>query len=312
MFDRPGAASGESTIMKISRITFAAFPLLFVASLNAQLTHTWVSSTGNDSTCNGIPAKPCATFSQAMSLTVAGGIVSVLGPGDYGPINITQSVTIDGTGGGSIIFGLHNIGVALSLATPATVVLRNLTIDGGGVGEDAIIIGSTVATRVVNVVIDGCRLEGFVGIGVSLGSESPTYLTIKNTTIQGGAFGVRVNEDGTVAPVTAFSHVSLDHVTIQGATEDGVFAANGNLDISNSNITENAATSAATGIVAEDYATVNVQSTMITSNAYGVCINTNSTAIIGTSTVVADNGTNNANCGGSVQGMGGAGPSPKL
>jgi hypothetical protein len=51
---------------------------------------------------------------------------------------------------------------------------------------------------------------------------------------------------------------------------------------------------------------------MITSNTVGACIFTNSTAIIGTSTVMTDNGTNVEACGGSVQGMRGAGPSPKL
>jgi hypothetical protein len=298
--------------MKLHRIGFAPTCLLFLtASLNAQLIHTWVSSTGNDSTGAGTPAKPYATFQAAVYNTVAGGIVSVLGPGDYGQINITQSITIDGTGGGSISFiGTRSNGVTLNLATPATVVLRNLTIDGGGAGQSAIIIDSTVATNIVNAVIDGCRLEGFTGTGISLGSESPMYVTIKNTTIQSGVFGVRVNENVT-APVTANSHVSLDHVTIQGATESGVLTANGNLDISDSNITQNVGTSAA-GIVAEDYATLNVQNTMITSNTNGVCIYTNSTAIIGTSTVVADNGTNVEGCGGTVQGMGGAGPSPKL
>ena len=140
---------------------------------------------------------------------------------------------------------------------------------------------------------------------------SPMYVTIKNTTIQGGEFGLYTAENGTAAPVTAYSHVSLDHVTIQGATESGVWTGNGNLDISNSNITENVGNSAA-GIMAEDYATLNVQSTMITSNTVGVCIYTNSTAIIGTSTVIADNTTNNEACGGVVQGIAGVGPSPKL
>jgi hypothetical protein len=243
--------------------------------------------------------------------TAPGGIVSVMGPGDYGPVTITQSVTIDGTGGGSIGFAGDGEAIYIDAGAAANIVLRNLTIDGGGTGSDAIFIASAGTTNIINVVIDGCHLEGFTQIGIGLGSESPMYVTVKNTTIQGGQLGVRTFQNGTTAPITNNDHVTLDHVTIQGTTVSGVFTRNGNVDISNSTISGSAG-AGATGIEADTYATLNVQSTMITSNTDGVCIYTNSTAILGTSTVVADNVTNNEACGGAVQGMAGAGPSPKL
>jgi hypothetical protein len=299
--------------MKLHRFDLAAIlPFLFAVSLSAQPAHTWVSATGSDIVGTiGTTAKPFATFQAAIDNTAAGGIVSVLGPGDYGPVTITKSITIDGTGGGSITWSGPFRGVYINPAGPATVVLRNLSIDGGGTGADAILIASAGTANLVNVVIDGCHLEGFMQRGVGLGSESPMYVTIKNTTIQGGDWGVRALGNGTAPPVTAYSHLSLDHVTIQGAAEIGVLTQNGNLDISNSNISGSVGTSAA-GIAAEDYATVNVQSTMVTSNTNGVCIVTNSTAVLGTSTTVADNTTNIENCGGVVQGNAGAGPSPRI
>jgi len=139
------------------------------------------------------------------------------------------------------------------------------------------------------------------------------YVTVRNTSIQGGQLGVRTFQNGSTAPITNNDHVQLDHVTIQGATVAGVFTRNGNMDITNSTIAGTVGSgSYIAGIEADTYATVNVQNSMITSNSYGVCIFANSTAIIGTSTIVADNTTNNEACGGSVQGMAGAGPSPKL
>jgi prepilin-type processing-associated H-X9-DG protein len=105
--------------------------------------------------------------------------------------------------------------------------------------------------------------------------------------------------------------VQLDRVTVQGASSAEVFTRNENMDITNSTITGSVGTNVP-GIEADTYATVNVQSSMVTSNTEGICMFTDSTAIVGTSTVVADNGTNVAFCGGSVQGMAGAGPSPKL
>ncbi|HWE87035.1 MAG TPA: hypothetical protein VG267_18970 [Terracidiphilus sp.] len=286
--------------------TAAACLLLFAASLSAQLTHTWVSATGIDATCTGAVAKPCASFNTAAILTAAGGMISVLGPGDYGAITITKSLTIDGTGGGSIGFAGDAEGIYVNPSASVNVVIRNLTVDGGGTGSNAIYIASAGTANIVNVVIDGCHIEGFTNIGVGLASQSPTYVAVRNTAIQGGVLGVR-----TFQGTTGHDHVTLDHVTVQGATNAGVFTRNGNMDITNSTISGNIGTNVA-GIQADTSATLNVQSSMITGNTNGVCIFASSTAVLGSSTTVADNATNIEACGGSVGGSGSAGPSPKL
>jgi hypothetical protein len=297
--------------MKIHSVYMTAATLLLsAASLSATSAHTWVSATGNDAN-SGTATSPYADFATAVANTTAGGMVSVLGPGDYGPVTLTQSITIDGTNGGSIGFAGDGEGIYIDPSANANIVIRNLTIDGGGTGTDAIFVASAGTTNVINVVIDGCHIEGFADIGVGLGSESPMYVTVKNTTIQGGELGVRTFQNGTAFPVTSYDHVSLDHVTVEGATTSAVFTRNGNLDISNSNLAGNAGTGT-TGIEADTYATLNVQNTMITSNTDGACIYTNSTAIIGNSTTMVDNTTNIEACGGVVSGTAGAGPSPKL
>src|SRR5579863_9921926 len=114
--------------MNLHRIVPAASLLLFAASLSATSAHTWVSATGSDSTGTGTTAKPYATFQTAMNNTTAGGLISVMGPGDYGPVSVIQSVTIDGTGGGSISF-TGSEGIFVNPGAAASVVLRNLTID---------------------------------------------------------------------------------------------------------------------------------------------------------------------------------------
>jgi hypothetical protein len=281
--------------------------LVFAASLSAASAHTWVSATGNDSTGTGTTAKPYATFQTAMNNTTAGGLISVMGPGDYGPVSVIQSVTIDGTGGGSISF-TGSEGIFVNPGAAASVVLRNLTIDGTGVGTDAIFVSSNTSTPTaftVNVVIDGCRLEGFTQIGVGVGSIGLENVVVRNTTIVGGTLGVRTFQSSGEVP---YDQVMLEHSTIQGATSAGVFTRNGPVDIRDSVITQSL-----TGIQADTAATINVQNSNITGNTNGVCIFTASTAVIGTSTLVADNTTNiETTCGGSVQGMGGAAPSPKL
>lgn len=298
--------------MKLYHIGLAGISLVLLAAPRtaaALSSHTWVSATGNDAN-SGTAVSPYADFATAVANTAAGGIVSVLGPGDYGPVTITESITIDGTGGGSIGFAGDGEGIYISAGANANIVLRNLTIDGGGTGSDAIFIASAGTTNIINVVIDGCHVEGFADIGVGLGSESPMYVTVRNSTIQGGELGVRTFQNGTTTPITNNDHVSLDHVTIEGATVSAVFTRNGNLDISNSNLAGNTG-SGTTGLEADTYATINAQNTLVTSNTDGVCIYSNSTLILN-NTTVADNATNIEVCGGTVEGNEGAGPSPKV
>jgi len=297
--------------MKLQRLCLASASLLFAStSLTALPTHTWVSATGNDANA-GTPTSPYADFATAVANTAADGTVSVMGPGDYGPVTITQSITIDGTGGGSINFAGDGEGIYIDSGANANIVLRNLSINGGGTGSDAIFIASSGTTNTINVVIDGCLIAGFVDIGVGLGSESPMYVTVRNTSIQGGELGVRTFQNGTTGPVTSYDHVTLDHDTVEGATVSGVFSRNGNVDILNSTISGNTG-SLATGIEADTYATFNVQNSVISSNTEGVCMYVNSTAIISTNSAVVDNTTNIEACGGVVTGSAGAGPSPKI
>lgn len=289
--------------MKLHRLGMAIATLfLSAASLFAASAHTWVSATGSDAN-TGTAAKPYADFATAVANTAAGGIVSVLGPGDYGPVTITQSITIDGTGGGSIGFAGAGEGIYIDPSVASTIVLRNLAVDGGGTGSDGIFIASTVPVA-VNVVIDSCQIEGFTQIGVGLGSEGPEYVVIRNTVITGGTLGVRTFQSNPIG--TPNDHVSLDHVTIQGATTAGVFTRDGNVDISNSNIVQSLV-----GIQADSSATLSVESTMITSNTNGVCIYSGSTVVL-RNTDLYDNGTAVESCGGTTEGAAGAGPSPKI
>ncbi|MGB0064335.1 MAG: hypothetical protein WBP85_07800, partial [Terracidiphilus sp.] len=253
-------------MIKLNRLALSAAVLLFSVSTvaHALSTHTWVSATGNDAN-SGTATSPYADFATAVANTAAGGTVSVLGPGDYGPVTITQSITIDGTGGGSINFAGDGEGIYISPGGAANIVLRNLSIDGGGTGSDAIFIASAGTTNVLNVVIDGCLIAGFADIGVGLGSESPMNVVVKNTTIIGGELGVRTFQNGTSA-FNGNDTVTLDHVTIQGASSAAVFTRNGDLQVFYSVITQSAV-----GLQADTYAVLSAANTAITSNQVGVC-----------------------------------------
>jgi len=83
-------------------------------------------------------------------------------------------------------------GIYITAGSNANIVLRNLSIDGGGRQRRRLHCQRQLR-NIMNVLIDGCLIAGFTQIGVGLGSESPMYLTVRNTSIQGGQLGVRTS-----------------------------------------------------------------------------------------------------------------------
>lgn len=128
--------------------------LLVTMSLSAQSTRTWVSGIGDDANpCTR--TAPCRTFEGALARTAACGEISVMDAGGFGTVTITKSVTIDGSGtNASILNGGGMTGIVVNLAASDscnTVVLRNLSIQGGGspssVGLAGIRFTGAVATN---------------------------------------------------------------------------------------------------------------------------------------------------------------------
>ena len=62
-------------------LTVALASWLTASSAYALNDHSWVSSTGSGTACTR--AAPCANFFVAQAATNAGGVISVLDPGDY-------------------------------------------------------------------------------------------------------------------------------------------------------------------------------------------------------------------------------------
>src|SRR5262249_655494 len=116
-------------------ISIIAIAFTVPAALGATAARTWVSHNGLSSNtmvatpCN--PTQRCDPFANPLSVTSAGGEINCLDNGSYGPVTITQSVTIDCGGQLGAIDASGTNGVAVNSAT-AVVKLRNLTINGNG------------------------------------------------------------------------------------------------------------------------------------------------------------------------------------
>jgi hypothetical protein len=107
--------------------TILFLALVVVAPAWAANTQTWVSSTGNDMTNNCLtPATACATFAGAIGKTPINGQVLCASAGNFGPITVNKSLTIDC--GAFLNNDAASGGVTISTAAAALVVLRGLTI----------------------------------------------------------------------------------------------------------------------------------------------------------------------------------------
>jgi hypothetical protein len=268
-------------LLKVRLIT--AITLMTASSAMAVLpARTWVSSTGSDSNA-GTRTSPFATFSTAVANTAAGGTVSVVDPGDYGPVTISQSITIDGGGVGGSITSTGSVAVYVTAGATDTVILRNLSVDGAGQGEDGVFLSTGGA-----LVIENCSIHGFTMLAIGVASEAAQNLSATNTTINGGPLGVRTFQGP--GPDT----VTLRNVTITGTTSAAIFTRNGLLDVSYSTISQN-------NIALENdtNALITAESNMISYNQTAVETYTGSKTFLSNNDMVG-NTTGIANVGGTV------------
>src|SRR5260370_41228996 len=122
--------------MTKTRQLFAVLAVALAAWLTAgsayaqMIAHSWVSSTGSGVACTR--TAPCALFAFAQTVTNAGGVISVLDPGDYGGITITQSLTIraEGVDGGATITGFGGVWITIQAGASDVVTLEGLHLSG--------------------------------------------------------------------------------------------------------------------------------------------------------------------------------------
>jgi len=162
---------------------FAATTLALASLANAQANRTWVSGVGDDvNPCSR--TAPCKTFAGAIGKTVVGGEIDALDPGAFGPVIISKSITIDGTGVLAGILAAHGNGITIDSRETTNLIsvrLRGLSLNGLGTGGSGIRVVS--ANRVV---IEDCVIDGFAG-GVDVAAGS---VFVKNTAIRNNRIGV--------------------------------------------------------------------------------------------------------------------------
>jgi parallel beta helix pectate lyase-like protein len=194
-------------------------------------------SGNNANSCDNI-ATPCQSFAGAVLQLNPGGEAIVLDSGGYGPVTITQAVTIEApTGVTAFVHPPSGDAITVNAGASDKVVLRGLVLNGGsGIG----IRVNTVGT----LIVENCSISGFAGVGIDvliLPSATSSRLTVENTSITNNQFGIIVqNGDGTAATSTVL--VSLDHVHLDHNVGSGLAnAPNGSGAVSNVTVTNSTA-----------------------------------------------------------------------
>ena len=174
---------------------------------------SFVSTSGVDNPTCSI-GSPCRTFGAAIAATSPGGEVIVLDSGGYGPVTITQSVSIIAPPGvyAGISVSAGN-GILVSTTSTDVVTLRGLTINNSGTGNIGIFFHLGAGRlRVVDV-----RVSGFaVGDGLLFRPNGPSELVVEQSSFDGNFDGVQI--DGGFGVVKA----TLNGVRAYDNTHEGV------------------------------------------------------------------------------------------
>jgi hypothetical protein len=216
----------------------------------AQATRTWVSGVGDDANPCSRTA-PCKTFAGAISKTAANGEISVLDPGGYGTVTITKGMTISGDGTLASALNPNTNGFVVAAGPTDRVILRNLSINGGGLGLNGIrfLSGGTL-------VVEKCTMTGFTQTGIDVALTAAGNLVVNDTTITGGLIGIRTNSLKGI-PMNALLH----RLVITGAGI-GVDTTSGFTAISHSVVSQ----SSSIALLAEGAGTLTSESNMLTQN----------------------------------------------
>ncbi|MGA9770675.1 MAG: hypothetical protein WBV94_16665 [Blastocatellia bacterium] len=187
---------------------------LFCSTLvQAQTPRTWVSDGGNDANpCSR--SNPCKTFTGAIARTSAGGKITCLDMGEFGPVTIMKSVTIDCRRTRGDILAASTNGIVINASTTDKIILQGMTIDGDGAGgldgirflaggslhvEDVAISNMTnginaglnqVANAEVYVTNSSMRNNSNVGMFVSNAGGGLITMTIEKTTVENNVYGL--------------------------------------------------------------------------------------------------------------------------
>ena len=206
----------------MSRLVIAA-ALALAAVLPAipaqatSLTRTFVSSAGHDLNPCTI-TQPCATFAVTYAATAANGIIAALDPGKYGPLTITEPITVNGYGWAAITGPASGNAIIINANPGDKITLIGLQIDGAGAASNGILFNSGGS-----LTIRDSEIQNFAGTGINFAPNTfhLSQLYVSNTLVSDngdGEAGIYINPTG-----SGRTNAVLNHVELLNNTSHGLF-----------------------------------------------------------------------------------------
>lgn len=191
----------DRQLRKASIVALVVLPAIAESLVAAQAASklAWVSSSGRDIASCGSTASPCLTLQYAHNVAVlANGVIAIRDSGEFGPLTITRAVSVINDGAGTaMISNIAPGGSAITIRAGASdkVVLRGLTLDGGGAASNGIVFVSGASLS-----IEKCATRNFVSSGIALGPTTPTRLHVSDSvTENNGGYGLYLQPRTTAA-----------------------------------------------------------------------------------------------------------------
>jgi FG-GAP repeat/Divergent InlB B-repeat domain len=184
---------------------------------------TFVSSEAGDDSNPCTRTLPCLTFAGAYLNTAAGGEIDVLDPGDYGPLTVITSLTIDG-GGGQLALATASQTPGITITANQSndvVVLRHLSLQGGLGNDSNPGSAGTIGINIVSalrVALETIDVTGFGSGGIVIAPSTGTMnVKIQDTSASGNPIGLLSKPTGGAA-----AHVTIDHSSFDNNVGDGI------------------------------------------------------------------------------------------
>jgi hypothetical protein len=222
-FNRWGGACTGNGVCLVTMNSLENVTAIFSASAPSPSARTWVSAAlGNDANPCTRNA-PCLTFAAALAQTTAGGEIDVLDPGDFGPVTISQAVSIyaDELGATGIMTSPGTSGIVINAGANDTVNLRGLIFDGANAsGTSGVVFNSGAHLHIQNCVFRGFAMSG-ITFSPGVGSASIAKMAIRGATIINNAAGILVKPSGGIAADVSLDGVNIDSNNGGGLRIDG-------------------------------------------------------------------------------------------
>ncbi|PYQ59415.1 MAG: hypothetical protein DMF58_11655 [Acidobacteria bacterium] len=257
--------------------------MLFVIPVGvfAQNTRSAVSVTGSDAATCTVP-DPCRTFGAALSKTNSGGEVIVLSSGGYGPFTVSQAVTIVSPPGiYAAIAPASGIGISISTASGATVVLRGLYVNGAGAPYGIYVFSAGANIYLENMVVAGLNCSGCTAVIMPQDGN----LRVTDSFFRNDFYGVSVA--GTSATVRA--RATIDHCRLLGTTVAVQPSNFSTVTLTNSLLTGNFRGISIDSPSADIDAHVTVDNSVFTQNSVGIFAIRTAALVYVSSSVITQN-----------------------